>query len=135
MKLNEFLNIKARNNPDSLLNLLVKTAIVSILIVVAMSSFGFYRLFSGFVIKNAENDSVQLCKLLIDQQKKHLFVAVPGKNFELGLHGTEMFAFDFSVRDYLYPFSIIKVKIYNNGGSCKMFRHPFWTGCDVSLPV
>ena len=113
MKVNEFLKIKVRNNPDSLLNLLIKTAIIAILIVVVMSSFSFYRLFSGFVIKHAENNSVQLCNLLIDREKDHIFVAAPGKDTELGLHGTEMFNFDFSVRDYLYPFSIVKVKIYN----------------------
>lgn len=113
MNLNEFLKIQVQNNPSNLLVLLVKTAIVSILIVVSMCTFGFYRLFSGFVIKNAENNSVQLCNLLIDKQKEFMFVAAPGKESELGLHGTEMFAFDVSVRDYLYPFSIIKVKIYN----------------------
>ena len=113
MNLNEFLNIKVRNNPDSLLKLLVRTAFISIVIVIAMSSFGFYRLFSGFVIKNAENTSVELCGFFIEQQKELIFVSPPGKDTEIGLRGTEMFAFDFIVRDYLEHFSIIKVKVYN----------------------
>jgi diguanylate cyclase (GGDEF)-like protein len=92
---------------------LIRVAVISIVIVIVISGYGFYRLFSGFVIKNAENDSVQLCNLLINQQQQLLFVAAPGKESELGLHGTEMFAFDLSVRHYLAPFSIIKVKIYN----------------------
>jgi diguanylate cyclase (GGDEF)-like protein len=113
MNLNQILNIKVRTNPDSLLNLLVKTAIISIVIVVIMSSIGFYRLFSSFVIKNAENVSVEHCSFFIEQQKELIFVTPPGKDTEIGLHGTDLFAFDFSVRDYLEHFSIIKVKVYN----------------------
>lgn len=114
MSLNDLLNIKARKNPDSLLKLLVSAAVTSIFVVVIVSGFSFYRIFSGFVIKNAENNSVQLCKVLIEQQKDLMFVSPPGKAMELGLHGTEMLTFDLSLRHYLAPFSIIKVKVYNN---------------------
>ncbi len=113
MNLNELLKIKTRNNPDSLLKLLVSAAVSSILVVVIVSGFSFYRIFSGFVIKNAENNSVQLCKVLIEQQKELMFVSGAGKKVELGLHGTEMLHFDLSLRNYLAPFSIIKVKVYN----------------------
>lgn len=115
MSLNELLNIKARNNPDSLLNLLVRAAIISIFIVVVVSGFGFYRVFSGFVIKSAEQSSVQLCSVLIDQQKKLLFVSLPGNEVKLEFHGNEMQEFDLNLRDYLENFNIIKVKIYSTG--------------------
>lgn len=113
MTLNELLNIKARNNPDSLLNLLVRTAFISIAVVVIMSSYGFYRVFSSFVIKSAEVDSVHLCRVLIEEQKELMFVESPGKPIELGLHGTETLSFDRRLKDFLSPFNIIKVKIYN----------------------
>jgi len=109
------LNNKARQNPDSLLNLLVKTAIVSIAVVVIMSSYGFYRIFSSYVIKSAEVNSVQLCRSLINEQKELMFVEPAGKPVQLGLHGTEILAFDNRLRNYLSPFNIIKVKIYNTG--------------------
>ncbi len=70
MNLNDLLNIKARNNPDSLLKLLVTAAIISIVVIVIMSSYGFYRVFSSFVIKSAEIDSVQLCRVLLEEQKE-----------------------------------------------------------------
>lgn len=114
MRLNDLLNLKSQNNPDSLLNLLVRVAAVSIIVVVITSSYGFYRVFSRFVIKNAEVDSVHLCDLLIEEQKELLFVTPPGKSIDLGLHGTEILAFDSKLRKFLSPFNIIKVKIYNN---------------------
>jgi diguanylate cyclase (GGDEF)-like protein len=114
MNLNELLNIKTRNNPDSLLKLLVSVAFISIIVVVIMSSYGFYRVFSSFVIKSAEVDSVQLCRVIIEEQQEQMFVTPPGKPVELGLHGTEILMFDSRLRSFLAPFNIIKVKIYNN---------------------
>ena len=114
MNLNELLNIKARNNPDSLLKLLVRVAIVSIVVVVITSSYGFYRVFSAFIIKNAEDDSVQLCRVLIDEQKELMLVLQPKKPIELGVHGSETLQFENRLRYFLAPFNIIKVKIYNN---------------------
>lgn len=128
MNLNELLNIKVRNNPDSLLKLLVSAAVISILVVVAVSGFSFFRIFSGFVIKNAEYNSVQLCKVLIEQQKDLMFVTAPGREVELGLHGTEMFNFDLSLRHYLAPFSIIKVKVYNTGKRIVYSTDPMLVG-------
>ena len=114
MNLNERLNQKARNNPDSLLKLLLRVAIASIVVVVIMSSYGFHRVFSGFVIKNAEIDSVQVCRVLINEQKELMLVLQQRKPIELGVHGTETLLFENRLRHFLAPFNIIKVKIYNN---------------------
>lgn len=115
MNLNDLLNIKVRKNPDSLLNLLVRAAVISIVVVVIMSSYGFYRVFSSYVIKSAEVDSVHLCRVLIDEQKELMFVEPPGKPVELELRGAEISSFDRRLRHFLAPFNIIKVKIFNNG--------------------
>jgi diguanylate cyclase (GGDEF)-like protein len=113
MNLNEFLNIKARHNPVSLLDLLVRMAVISSVIVIVVSGFGFYRVFSGFVIKEAENSTIDLCSFLIEQQKHLIFVTPPGKNTEIGLHEAELKLFDANLRHYLEHFNIIKVKLYN----------------------
>ncbi|HIJ82441.1 MAG TPA: GGDEF domain-containing protein [Desulfuromonadales bacterium] len=128
MNLNELLNIKARNNPDSLLRLLITVAFISIAVVVIVSGYGFYRIFAGFVIKNAENDTVRLCKVLIEQQKELMFVTAPGNQVVLGLHGTETLAFDRSLRHYLTPFNIIKVKVYTTGKKIVYCTDPMLIG-------
>ncbi|MDD2897623.1 MAG: GGDEF domain-containing protein [Desulfuromonadaceae bacterium] len=113
MSLNDLLNIKARNNPDSLLRLLVKVACISVFVVVIVSSCGFYQVFSTFVIKSAEIDSVQLCRLLLEEQRDFMLNTRPGKPVELGLHGNDTLLFDNKLRHFLSPFDIIKVKIYD----------------------
>jgi diguanylate cyclase (GGDEF)-like protein len=112
MNLNKLLNLKTRNNPDSLLNLLVGSAFISIVIIIILSSYGFYRVFSSFVIKSAEIDSVQLCRVLIEEQKELMFVKPAWKPFELGVQAANI-SFDLRLRQFLAPFNIIKVKIYN----------------------
>jgi diguanylate cyclase (GGDEF)-like protein len=113
MNLYQTLNIKTKNDPDSLLRLLTIVATISIVTVVTLGSYAFYQVFSGFVIKSAEVDSIQLCRVLIDEQKDLMFVTPPGKKVEIGLHGTEILPFDNRLRSFLAPFNIIKVKIYN----------------------
>jgi diguanylate cyclase (GGDEF)-like protein len=114
MNLSELLHLKAQNNPDSLLKLLLKVAMVSIFVIVVISSYGFYRAFSGFVIKSAEDNSVQLCRILLFEQKEMLLNSKSGKQVRLGLDESDMLAFKGRLKNFLSPFNIIKVKIYNN---------------------
>lgn len=113
MPLNELLKIKTRQNPEGLLNLLIKVATVAILVVVISSCFGFYQVFSGFVIKSAKEDTMHLCQVLIEEQRGYIFSELPDRPVELGLHGSELLPFDSRLRHALAPFNIIKVKIYN----------------------
>ena len=115
MSINELLKLKVRNNPDSLLKLLVGSAIISIVVIVLLSSYGFYRVFSSFVIKSAEIDSVQLCRVLIDEQKEFLVIKPSGQRAGLEMHKNGADTFDGRLRQFLSPFNIIKVKIYNTG--------------------
>jgi hypothetical protein len=64
---------KSFKDPERLLRLLVVTAIVSMVVIIIFTTYSFYRIFSGFVIANAESDSVQLCSVMIDQQKPFFF--------------------------------------------------------------
>src|SRR5450631_3051031 len=98
---------------DRLLRLLVVTAMGSIIVIVLLSSLGFYRIFSGFVITAAKNDSVRLCNVMIDQQKPLMFDAASGHSTELAVHESDILPLDRNLRRFLQPFSIIKIKIYD----------------------
>lgn len=100
--------------PEKLLRFLVTTAIASIIMIVMLSLFAFYQVFSNLVISSAKDDSVQLCQVLIDQQKQALFQAPPGQEPRLAIHGPALYTLDQSMRKFLAPFGIIKIKIYDN---------------------
>jgi diguanylate cyclase (GGDEF)-like protein len=101
------------NDSDRLLRLLVVTAMVSMVVIVLLSAYGFYRIFSGFVVTSAENDSVRLSSVMIDQQKPLLFAATFSQTIELIIHETDILPLDRNLRHFLKPFGIIKIKIYD----------------------
>lgn len=113
MALNQILKLKTSDNPDGLLRLLVTTAIISIVIILLVSGFSFYRVFSGFVIRNAETDSIRLCNLLIDQHQDILFTSSADHGAVLAIPESEFLRFDRNLRHILAPYQILKVKIYD----------------------
>jgi len=104
---------QSANDSDRLLRLLVITAVVSMVVVVLLSTFSFYRIFSGFVTTAAKNDSIRLSTVMIDQQKPLMFDAATGHSSELAVHETDVIPLDRNLRKFLQPFGIIKIKIYD----------------------
>ncbi len=101
------------NDSDRLIRLLVMTALVSIVVIVLLSTYSFYRIFSGFVIASAENDSVRLSRVMIDQQTPFLFDDTASHSSDLAIHDNDIPQLDRNLRLFLRPFGIIKIKIYD----------------------
>lgn len=99
-------------DPESLRRLFMMTAIVSAVVILLFSGFSFYRVFSGFVIARAKDDSVQLCRLLFEQQQ-FLIKNIPGQGARLAIDQEVMPRLDRNMREFLQPFNIIKIKIYD----------------------
>jgi hypothetical protein len=95
------------------LQLYVTTAVISAVTVAVLSCFSFYRVFSGFVINSAKEDAVQLTHLLSDQQRTDLFKLVPEQGQQLAIEHSGMAQLDLKMREFLHPFNIIKIKIYD----------------------
>ena len=104
---------QSANDSSRLLRLLVMTAVVSMVAIVILSGYGFYRIFSGFVISSAENDSVRLCRVMIDQQKPFMFDAASSHSTDLAVHDHDILPLDRNLRHFLRPFGIVKIKIYD----------------------
>ena len=103
----------AANDSDRLIRLLVMTAMVSIVVIVLLSSYCFHRVFSGFVITSAENDSVRLSRVMIDQQTPLMFDAASSHAIALAIHDVDIPILDRNLRHFLRPFGIIKIKVYD----------------------
>jgi diguanylate cyclase (GGDEF)-like protein len=102
-----------QKDPASLLRLYITTAVISVATVVLLSGLSFFHVFSGFVIKSAKEDSVQLSHLLCDQQRSYLFKDVPGLDDRLVISNQDMAQFDQKMLAVLHPFNILKIKIYD----------------------
>jgi len=104
---------QTKNDYDRLLRLLLITALISMAVIVLLSTCGFYRVFSRFVITHTENDSVRLCSVMIEQQKPLMFDAASGHTSELAIHRDDLKTLDRNLRKFLQPFGIVKIKIYD----------------------
>lgn len=100
-------------DPESLRRLYLSTAIISVAVIVLLSGLSFHRVFSDFVVVNAQDDSVELCNLLVDQQKPFLFQDIPGQGVRLAIDKDFIPSLDENLRLSLHPFSILKVKIFD----------------------
>ena len=103
------------DNSEHLLRRLVLIAMVSMVVIVLVSAYGFYHLYSGFVITSAKNNSVQLSRVMIDQQKHLMFDVVPNHSVKLAVHESDILPLDRNLRLFLRPFGIVKIKIYDTG--------------------
>ncbi|HEY3308761.1 MAG TPA: GGDEF domain-containing protein [Desulfuromonadaceae bacterium] len=65
------------------------------------------------MVSNAEDDAVKICRLLVEQQEPSLFRKIPGRGLELAIDKDFLYYLDQYIREFLAPFSIIKVKIYD----------------------
>ncbi len=101
-------------DPRILLKLLVWTALVSIAVIMILSIVSFHRVFSGFVISSAQDESVSLCTVMLDQQRSLLVENRPGRGEKLSVRPEKMGELDRNLRQFLHTFSIIKIKIYND---------------------
>jgi diguanylate cyclase (GGDEF)-like protein len=113
MNPNGLFRIRTSDNPERLLHLLVTTAIVSIAIIIAIGGFSFYRVFSGFVMRNAETNSIHLCEMLVGHHRDVLFTLEAGNRTVLQADATELQHFDHDLRRDFASYHVLKVKIYN----------------------
>ncbi len=99
---------------DFLFKSLILIAVVSICAILSLTCFGSYKTYSRYIIMNAENDSVQISEALLSHESNFLFKGDSVGNFSVSLSPAEIPILDSRLREFLWPFGIVKVKIYND---------------------
>lgn len=102
-------------HPEDLLRLLIVTAALSMLVIITLSTFGFYRIFRGFVVSSAEQDAVDLCQVMIGEYRQFFFRSVPPAGGAGGMDEKTYTQIDQGLRRFLKPYQIVKIKVYDTG--------------------
>jgi diguanylate cyclase len=100
-------------HPADLLQLLIVTAAIAMLVIVTLSTFGFYRIFRGFVIGSAEEDAVDLCQVMVEEYRPFFFRAEASPRVNRKPDENAYKQIDQGLRRFLKPYQIIKIKVYN----------------------
>lgn len=116
MNISGILHPDSRQDPESLLRLLVTTATISIIIILFLGAIAYYYVFSRYVTINAEGIAVEISQALIIELKPLLFHSVPGNGTVLSISKGDIPTLDRNLRAFLHSFSIAKIKIYDIEG-------------------
>lgn len=100
-------------HPGDLLRLLMVTATVSILLIITLSTLGFYRIFRNFVINSAEDDSEEICQVMIEEYRPFFFAGATSRSGEGVIDREAYNQMDQRLRRFLKPYQIVKIKVYN----------------------
>jgi diguanylate cyclase (GGDEF)-like protein len=100
---------------DDLVRLLVITGIASMLLILTVSGYGFYRIFSGYVTSNAEEDAVGHCDAMIEQYASYFLRNDRGQGTIVAVVRAQLPQIDEKLKGYLKKFNIKKIKIYDSG--------------------
>ncbi|AMV72878.1 diguanylate cyclase [Desulfuromonas sp. DDH964] len=106
----------ARGSVGLLLRRLAIVAGISALIIIAGSGYGIYHVYSGHIIRSAEEDAEHISRVLIDEQRDLLFTLGADGKEKLFVDPMYQDVLDRRLRRFLHSFQIVKIKVYDAGG-------------------
>jgi len=98
------------SNPDNLQRLLLVLGVVSVILILTLSGVGIFRVSTEAVLSDAEDDAVRIARVMISQQYQYLFSERGG---DISLNTRELSIFDQQAKDFLHPFAIVKIKLFD----------------------
>lgn len=102
-------------HPERLERLLAVVALVSLMLILTLSGYGVYRVYSEQVIANAREDSIHIGEVLWSQERDEFLQTSPDGGQDIAAVG-DMARLDRQLRRFLAPFGIVKIKVYNDAG-------------------
>jgi len=101
-----------RLNPDGLPRLMLAVAVISLLAILSLTSYGIYRVFTWQVVQSAEEDAVNLAEAILATEGK-LMLGKTGHREHLSISRQNLDRVDHRLRAFCAPFDIVKIKIYS----------------------
>ncbi|MEH6472673.1 MAG: GGDEF domain-containing protein [Halopseudomonas sp.] len=105
-------------DPQDLLRLLHKVAAISTLLILALSWTGISWVYQRFVISHAEVQAVSISQSIIALERDRLlnFEQAQTKGAQLVLDSAQWVGLDSSLRTFLTPYNILKIKVFSPAG-------------------
>ncbi len=111
-----------------LLRRMIIAASFSIVIIMVGGGYGIYRIYSNHILHDAEEDAVHLTEVLIQGQHDLLFARGENGRPRLFIDPANRTLLEQDLRQFLHPFRIAKVKIYDVSGRILFSTEPNLTG-------
>lgn len=89
---------------------------LAIPVIVLLSGYGIYRVYQQHIVRSAEEEAVQLSKILIGEQRDLLFTDGPDGGSVLYVDPMYRDTLDRRLRQFLQAFHIVEIKVYDRQG-------------------
>ncbi len=99
--------------PETVFKLYVTMSLASYVVILALTAISIHRIYSNYIIANAEEDAVNISKAMLIDEKERLLILAPDVQPRLAIDQDRIVQFDLHIKQFLQPFNIIKIKIYN----------------------
>lgn len=107
-----------KNNvtPASLMRLLSLVMLISITTIVIFSGLGIYFLFNDYIVKRAEADAISMSQGFVALNRTLILTQSQHNVLRPSLDSTQFQKLDNTLREYLSPFHVIKIKLFTTKG-------------------
>lgn len=85
-------------------------ALIAILLLV---SAGIYGIYNNHIIHDAEADSINICLMLLEQEKETLLLRDSERRARIFVSREDFPGLDQRIRKFLYPLDIVKIKVFS----------------------
>jgi diguanylate cyclase (GGDEF)-like protein len=117
-----------RDSSQQLLRKLVAIALTSIVVILALATYGLYRVYFRHVIGEAEGDAVGIGQAVLALERETLLSPGPDGLPRLHIEPAAAPALDRRLRIFLHPFEIVKIKVFAPDGTIVYSTDPLIVG-------
>lgn len=105
--------VESGKSADYFFRSLVVVAVFSIGAILTLCCYGTYKIYSSHTIANAEEDAVQVGEALLKHEEVNLLKGDREHGYTVTITPEELPQMDQRLREFLRPFGIVKIKIYD----------------------
>lgn len=105
--------IARRHRPQNLLKFMIALMGLSGFFILLLACYGIHRIYSIHIVRHAETDAINIASAIFSMEKNELLPRMPGVRPTLTISKDGTAALDQRMRNYLRPFDIVKIKIYD----------------------
>ena len=101
------------SHPRSLLRLFLLLCMLSVTVVLGLVGYGIFQIYGNQMIRDAADDSVAVGQAILQEESGPLISHDAGGRKRIAVAQEEYVELDMRMHEFLYPFHIIKIKVYS----------------------
>jgi diguanylate cyclase (GGDEF)-like protein len=113
-RIQDFVALSARDRPARLMRIFFITSFISLAIIILLVGVSLHTIYSNHIIRNAEENAMNIGYAMFEQEKTFLVVSEGGKQRMNGVNDKIFPMLDLRMRNYLKSLNVLKAKFFDD---------------------